>query len=122
MSTTTKAWGVSDDHAPVEPMNIERRDLRPNDVAIAISHCGICHSDLHFAHNDWGMSMYPMVPGHEIVGTVTAIGPDVGKYKVGDRVAVGCLVDSCRVCEPCKTGDEHFCAQMPTFTYSARTG
>lgn len=119
MSTTTKAWGVTNDHSPVEPMSIERRDLRPNDVAIAISHCGICHSDLHFAHNDWGMSMYPMVPGHEIVGTVTAVGRDVTKYGVGDRVAVGCLVDSCQKCESCTSGDEHFCAEMPTFTYSA---
>lgn len=119
MSTSTKAWGVTNDHSPVEPMTIERRDLRPNDVAIAVSHCGICHSDLHFAHNDWGMSIYPMVPGHEIVGTVTAIGPNVTKYAVGDRVAVGCMVDSCQKCEPCTTGDEHFCVEMPTFTYSA---
>ncbi len=71
MSTTTKAWGVADKTAPVTAMNIERRELRPEDVAIKISHCGICHSDLHFAHDDWGMAIYPMVPGHEIVGTVT---------------------------------------------------
>lgn len=119
MSTTTQAWGVTDDKAPVTPMSIERRDLRPEDVAIKISHCGICHSDLHFAHNDWGLSLYPMVPGHEIVGTVTAVGSGVSRHKVGDRVAVGCLVDSCLECQPCTHGDEHFCVKMPTFTYSA---
>ncbi|QDP20577.1 NAD(P)-dependent alcohol dehydrogenase [Sphingomonas xanthus] len=101
-------------------MTIERRDLRPEDVAIRVSHCGICHSDLHFAHNDWGMSLYPMVPGHEIVGTVTAVGSAVTRYREGDRVAVGCLVDSCLKCPPCSEGEEHFCVEMPTFTYSAK--
>ncbi len=74
MTTTTQAYGVTSAQSEVGPMEIERRDLRPEDVAIEISHCGICHSDLHMAHNDWGMSQYPMVPGHEIVGTVTAVG------------------------------------------------
>jgi uncharacterized zinc-type alcohol dehydrogenase-like protein len=100
-------------------LTIERRALRPEDVAIKISHCGICHTDLHFAHDDWGMSLYPMVPGHEIAGTVTAVGSAVTRYKVGDRVGVGCLVDSCRKCEFCKSGHEQFCVEMPTFTYSA---
>lgn len=119
MTTTTKAWGVSDAQSPVQEMSIERRELRPEDVAIAISHCGICHSDLHFAHDDWGMAVYPMVPGHEIVGTVTAVGSGVTRHKVGDRVAVGCMVDSCQKCPACGEGEEQFCVEMPTFTYSA---
>ena len=116
--TTAKAWGVDSAGAEAKPLMIERRALRPEDVAIRISHCGICHSDLHMARNDWGMSLYPMVPGHEIVGTVTAVGSSVGKYKAGDRVAVGCLVDSDRTCEQCKTGHEQFCATGATLTYS----
>lgn len=118
MSTTTKAWGVTDKTAPVTAMHIERRDLRPEDVAIRISHCGICHSDLHFAHDDWGMAIYPMVPGHEIVGTVTGVGSGVTRYKEGDRVAVGCLVDSCQKCEHCHDRNEHWCVEGATFTYS----
>lgn len=117
--TKAQAYGVSSPTSPVQPMTIERRALRPEDVAIKVSHCGICHTDLHFAHDDWGMSQYPMVPGHEIVGTVTAVGSAVTKYKPGDRVGVGCLVDSCRECEFCKSGHEQFCVEMPTFTYSA---
>jgi alcohol dehydrogenase (NADP+) len=119
MATQAKAWGTEGPRERLKPMTIERRDLRPEDVAIEISHCGICHTDLHFAHDDWGMSQYPMVPGHEIVGTVTAVGSSVERYKPGDRVGVGCLVDSCRKCDPCKSGHEQFCAEMPTFTYSA---
>ena len=119
MATRAKAWGTEGPRDRLKPMSIERRDLRPEDVAIKISHCGICHTDLHFAHDDWGMSQYPMVPGHEIVGTVTAVGSSVERYKPGDRVGVGCLVDSCRRCDQCKSGHEQFCAEMPTFTYSA---
>lgn len=119
MVTKAKAWGVTSADSPVAPMDIDRRELRPEDVAINISHCGICHTDLHFAHDDWGMSQYPMVPGHEIVGTVSAVGSAVTRYKPGDRVGVGCLVDSCRKCEFCQSGHEQFCAEMPTFTYSA---
>ena len=118
--TTAKAYGVTSPTSPVGPLTIERRALRPEDVAIQISHCGICHTDLHFAHNDWGMSEYPMVPGHEIVGRVTGVGSGVTKYKAGDLVAVGCLVDSDLTCEECRAGFEQFCAQMPTFTYSGR--
>jgi uncharacterized zinc-type alcohol dehydrogenase-like protein len=116
--TKTKAWGVERAGAAAAPLTIERRALRPEDVAIQISHSGICHSDLHMARNDWGMSIYPMVPGHEIVGTVTAVGNAVSKYKIGDRVAVGCLVDSDRTCEQCKAGHEQFCATGATLTYS----
>lgn len=116
--TKAKAWGVDSAGAAAKPMTIERRALRPEDVAIKISHCGICHSDLHMARNDWGMSLYPMVPGHEIVGTVTAVGANVGKYQVGDRVAVGCLVDSDLTCDQCRSGNEQFCATGATLTYS----
>jgi len=116
--TTAKAWGVESAGAAALPLTIERRALRPEDVAIKISYCGICHSDLHMARNDWGMSRYPMVPGHEIVGTVTDIGRGVSRHKVGDRVAVGCLVDSDLTCEQCRAGFEQFCATGATLTYS----
>ena len=118
--TTAKAWGVETYDTQLKPMSIERRALRNNDIAIRITHCGICHSDLHMAHNDWGMSQYPMVPGHEIVGIVTDTGPEVTEYKVGDRVAVGCLVDSDRTCHHCKAGHEQFCVEGATLTYSGR--
>ena len=107
--TAAQAYGVTSPSSPIGPMTIERRALRPEDVAIKISYCGICHSDLHMAHNDWGMSVYPMVPGHEIVGTVTGVGSAVTKFKVGDRAAVGCLVDSDQTCEHCQAGHEQFC-------------
>ena len=107
--TTAQAYGVTSAQSAVEPLTIERRALRPEDVAIRISHCGICHSDLHMARNDWGMSVYPMVPGHEIVGIVTGVGSAVTKFKIGDRAAVGCLVDSDQTCEHCKAGHEQFC-------------
>jgi uncharacterized zinc-type alcohol dehydrogenase-like protein len=115
--TQTQAYGVTSAQSAVEPMTIERRALRAEDVAIKITHCGICHSDLHMAHNDWGISLYPMVPGHEIVGTVTGVGSAVTKFKVGDRAAVGCLVDSDLTCEHCKAGHENFCPHM-VLTYS----
>ena len=119
MPTNAKAWGVETSEAPVKPLTIERRDIRNDDVAIRITHCGICHSDLHMARNDWGMSIYPLVPGHEIVGTVTAVGPGVTRFQPGDKVAVGCLVDSCRECDPCRRGEEQFCAAGMTMTYSS---
>ena len=119
MTISARAWGTRGPQETLEAMIIERRELRPEDVAIKISHCGVCHSDLHFAHNDWGMSQYPMVPGHEIVGTVTGVGSAVTRYKAGDRVGVGCLVDSCRTCDFCGSGQEQFCVEVPTFTYSA---
>ncbi len=118
MPTQAKGWGTAAADQPLKAMSFDRRDLRANDVAIKISHCGICHSDLHMARNDWGMSRYPMVPGHEIVGTVTAVGGDVSRYRVGDKVAVGCLVDSCRNCAQCASGQEQFCAKGATLTYA----
>ena len=118
MATTARGWGTKAADAPLEPMNVERRDLRANDVAIAITHSGICHSDLHTCRNDWHNSRYPAVPGHEIVGTVTAVGPDVTKHQVGDTVAVGCMVDSCMDCRQCKEGWEVFCEQGNVGTYN----
>ncbi|MEO6112910.1 MAG: NAD(P)-dependent alcohol dehydrogenase, partial [Sphingomicrobium sp.] len=118
MPTQAKGWGTDAADQPLKPISFERRDLRANDVAIKISHCGICHSDLHMARNDWGMSRYPMVPGHEIVGTVTEVGGDVSRYRVGDKVAVGCLVDSCRECAQCASGQEQFCVKGTTLTYA----
>jgi uncharacterized zinc-type alcohol dehydrogenase-like protein len=117
--TQSQAYGVASADAPIEPMTIERRALRPDDVAIRITYCGICHSDLHMARNDWGMSVYPMVPGHEIVGEVAAVGSAVTKFKVGDRAAVGCLVDSDQTCEHCKAGHEQFCPNW-VMTYGGK--
>ncbi|WP_044872499.1 NAD(P)-dependent alcohol dehydrogenase [Pseudomonas sp. LFM046] len=104
---------------PLAPFEFERRALRPNDVLIEILYCGVCHSDLHQARDDWGYSVYPLVPGHEIVGRVTAVGSKVSRYKVGDSVAVGCLVDSCQECHHCHHGEEQFCLNGRTDTYNS---
>jgi len=105
----TKAYGASAPDSGVGPMQITRRGLRHDDVLIEISHCGICHSDLHSARNDWGGTVYPIVPGHEIVGRVRAVGGSVTKHKVGDLVAVGCMVDSDRTCPMCARDHENMC-------------
>ena len=101
------------------PFGFERRDPRPDDVVIDILYCGVCHSDLHQARNEWGGSVYPMVPGHEIIGRVAQLGAKVTRWKVGDPVGVGCMVDSCRHCGPCQKGLEQYCEAFPTFTYNA---
>ncbi len=101
------------------PFRFERRDPRPNDVVIDILFCGVCHSDLHQAHNDWGGSIYPMVPGHEIIGRVVGVGSQVTRFKVGDPVGIGCMVDSCQHCTPCKKGLEQYCEEVATFTYNS---
>jgi uncharacterized zinc-type alcohol dehydrogenase-like protein len=106
--------------APLAPFSFERRELRPNDVAMEVLYCGVCHSDLHTARNDWGWSTYPSVPGHEIVGRVTAVGSAVTRYKAGDSVAVGCMVDSCQDCDQCKKGDEQLCRLGNTQTYNGK--
>jgi len=103
---------------PLGPYAFERRDPRPNDVVIDIKYCGICHSDVHQARDEWGGSQFPMVPGHEIAGVVTAVGTAVTKHKVGDRVGVGCLVDSCRTCESCERTLEQYCLKGANFTYN----
>ncbi|MEJ8822606.1 NAD(P)-dependent alcohol dehydrogenase [Variovorax humicola] len=118
--TAFTAYCACDAHAPLVPRLFERRELRADDVAIAIHYCGVCHSDAHQIHNDWNNTVYPCVPGHEIVGRVTAVGPEVTRYKVGDRVAVGCLVDSCQQCAPCADGQEQHCQQGPTATYNGK--
>lgn len=106
--------------APLAPWTFERRAPRANDVVMEILYCGICHSDLHMAHNDWGASRYPLVPGHEIVGRVIEVGADVTKFRVGDHGAVGCMVDSCRECDQCRAGEEQFCREGNIQTYSSR--
>ena len=113
-----KAYAAQDAGSPLTPYSVERRDPGRHDVVIEISHCGVCHTDIHFVGNDFGMSLYPMVPGHEIVGKVTAVGDDVKKFRPGDTVGVGCLVDSCRECEWCANGLEQHCQNGLVFTYS----
>lgn len=105
--------------SPLVPYQFETRTLRDDDVAIDIIYCGVCHSDLHQARNDWGASLYPIVPGHEIIGYVKSIGSQVSKFKIGDLVGVGCMVDSCRHCSPCEDGLEQYCEEGPTFTYNS---
>jgi alcohol dehydrogenase (NADP+) len=105
--------------AALAPYSFERRDPREHDVAIDIKFCGVCHSDIHQVRDEWGGSTFPMVPGHEIAGVVAAVGPKVTKYKVGDKVGVGCFVDSCRKCPECLKGLEQYCAEGMTLTYNA---
>ena len=100
------------------PHRFVRRDPRPDDVVIEILYCGVCHSDLHQVRNDWGFSIYPIVPGHEIIGRVVSVGPDVTRFKAGDHVGVGCMVDSCRHCAACEQGLEQYCEGIPTYTYN----
>ncbi|MGE0304696.1 MAG: NAD(P)-dependent alcohol dehydrogenase [Acidimicrobiia bacterium] len=118
--TNAIGYAANDASSPLAPFHFDRRDLRPNDVDIAITHCGVCHSDLHQARNDWGGSLYPLVPGHEIVGRVQAIGPDVTGFSIGDAVAVGCLVDSCQNCDRCAAREEQQCRKGATGTYNAK--
>ncbi|MDH5163210.1 NAD(P)-dependent alcohol dehydrogenase [Heyndrickxia sp. FSL K6-6286] len=116
---TAKARAVDGPDKPFRPAEIKRRDLDSHDVLIEIKYAGICHSDIHTAHGEWGPVNYPLVPGHEIAGVVTAIGPNVTKYKIGDRVGVGCMVDSCGECENCLHGEEQYCLNGKTDTYAA---
>ena len=112
MSTKqVKAYGTESPTADLKQLEIERRTVTKKDVEIDILFCGVCHSDLHFARNDWGMTQYPVVPGHEIVGRVVQVGGGVSKHKAGDIVAVGCLVDSCRTCQNCKDDLEQYCPE-----------
>ncbi|MGI0117124.1 NAD(P)-dependent alcohol dehydrogenase [Zooshikella sp. RANM57] len=118
--TTTKAYAAQSNTSGLAPHNIERRLLREDDVAIEVDYCGVCHTDIHFAENDWGMSIYPVVPGHEIIGHVTAVGNNVSRFKVGDTVGVGCMVDSCRTCSACNDGLEQFCQEGMVSTYNGQ--
>ncbi len=125
MSTPARGYAVHAEKQPLAPYSFERRDLRSNDVRIEILYCGVCHSDLHTARGDWdGLiypngTVYPCVPGHEIVGRITAVGPAVTKFKVGDLAGVGCMVDSCLHCEACGHGLEQHCEHGPTWTYNS---
>ncbi len=114
---STKAFAAKSATTPLEPLTITRREPLPGDVEIDILYCGVCHSDLHFARDEWGMTVYPLVPGHEILGRVTRIGDKVSKFKVGDIAAVGCLVDSCGTCSSCADDLEQFCLEGPVFSY-----
>lgn len=113
-----KAYAAQDVAAPLKPFQVERREPKENDVYIDIDYCGVCHSDIHFVKNDWGMSEYPLVPGHEIIGRVLETGTNVTNFKEGDLVGVGCMVDSCRECSSCKEGLEQYCEKGSVFTYN----
>ncbi|WP_177733879.1 NAD(P)-dependent alcohol dehydrogenase [Flavobacterium inviolabile] len=117
---TVKAYGTQAPDAAIAQLSIDRRTVTANDVEIEILYCGVCHSDLHTARNDWGGTIYPAVPGHEIVGRVSSVGSGVTKFKVGDIAAVGCLVDSCRECEQCKNDLEQYCIPGFTGTYNGK--
>jgi uncharacterized zinc-type alcohol dehydrogenase-like protein len=112
-------YAAFDQSSPLRHHTFERRAPGATDVQIEILFCGVCHSDLHTVRSEWGAAMYPCIPGHEIVGRVTAIGRDVKKFKVGEAAAVGCLVDSCRTCPSCQSGLEQYCEGAPTFTYNS---
>ena len=115
-----KAYAARSADSAIEPFAFDRREPGPHDIQIDILYCGVCHSDLHQARNDWGNSAYPMVPGHEIVGRVVKVGEHVKKLKVGDLAGVGCMVDSCRVCEPCEADLEQYCLEGCTVTYNGK--
>jgi len=115
----TIGYAAQSEGAPLAPFHFEHRDLRANDVAIEILYCGVCHSDLHTVRGDWGPQSYPLIPGHEIIGRVLEVGADVKKYKAGDHVAVGCMVDSCQECDQCQHDEEQFCREGMTPTYGA---
>ena len=114
-----KGFAAFNPTSPLAPYEFNRRAPRPNDVVINIDYCGICHSDVHQAKNEWGATVYPIVPGHEIVGHITAIGSEVKNFKVGDLAGVGCLVDSCLSCPDCSAGEEQFCQNGRVGTYNS---
>src|SRR5881628_731443 len=109
MGSVVRGYAAHSGSTPLQLFRFERRTPRPDDVSIEILYCGVCHSDLHGTRNNWGSAKYPMVPGHEIVGRVTATGCDVTRFAVGDYVGVGCMVDSCRACRWCGAGLEQYC-------------
>ncbi|MDT7830541.1 NAD(P)-dependent alcohol dehydrogenase [Pricia sp. S334] len=120
MSKKVNAYGAKDSQADLEPMSIKRRDVLKDDVEIDITYCGVCHSDIHTVKNDWGNSVYPMIPGHEIIGRVTAVGEKVSDFKEGQLVGVGCMVDSCQSCSACEDDMEQFCEKGATMTYGSK--
>ena len=120
---TVTGYGTKDANTPLSPVRFERPDVRAGEVAVQVAHCGVCHSDIHQAHDDWGNTAWPCVPGHEITGTVTAVGDGVERFAVGDVVGVGCMVNSCQVCDPCRAGEEQYCTgpRGATLTYNGPT-
>ena len=118
--SVTKAYAAQSATAPLAGWTIERRSPKPNDVQIDILYCGVCHSDLHTVRNEWGGTIYPVVPGHEIVGRVSAVGSEVTKFKVGDLAGIGCLVDSCQECDNCKDDLEQYCSKGNVVTYNGK--
>ncbi len=116
----TPSYAAMQAKSPLVPFTIQRREPGPHEVLIDILYCGICHSDIHQARDEWGGSTFPMVPGHEIVGTVVKVGGQVSKWRPGDTVGVGCFVDSCGQCAACREGEEQFCEQGASFTYNSR--
>jgi len=120
MAMNTLGYAALSAEAELAPHRFERRDPRQDDVVIDILYCGVCHSDLHTARNDWGWTTYPIVPGHEIIGRVREVGAQVTRFKAGDAVGVGCMVDSCRHCRPCDKGEEQYCQEGSTFTYGGQ--
>jgi alcohol dehydrogenase (NADP+) len=119
MTTTVRAYAAASATSPLEPTQIERRDVGPRDVRIDIAYAGICHSDIHTIRGEWGAQTYPLTVGHEIVGTVAEVGSEVTRHQVGDRVGVGCMVNSCRECENCLAGQEQYCLEGNVGTYAA---
>ncbi|PVZ16513.1 MULTISPECIES: NAD(P)-dependent alcohol dehydrogenase [unclassified Pseudomonas] len=115
----THGYAALSPTTPLVPFSFERRALRADDVAIDILYCGVCHSDIHQARNEWGIANYPLVPGHEIVGRVSAVGSQVTGFKVGDAVGVGCMVDACRQCPACAADQQQYCDEGPTMTYTS---
>jgi alcohol dehydrogenase (NADP+) len=115
-----KGYAAFSPDSPLVPWEFERRAPGPRDVLVDILFCGICHTDVHLVRNEWGISLYPMVPGHEIVGTVASVGSEVRKWKAGDSCGIGCFVDSCRDCGACRDGDEQYCEKGVVMTYSGR--
>src|SRR5256714_107851 len=116
----TSAYAAFDSKSPLGPFSFDRKDPGPRDVQIEILYCGVCHSDIHQVRDEWGGSIYPMVPGHEIVGRVVKAGSAVKKVKEGDLAGVGCMVDSCRECSACADGEEMFCERGMVLTYNSR--
>jgi uncharacterized zinc-type alcohol dehydrogenase-like protein len=116
----SKGYAAQSKDSGLAPFSFERRDPGPQDVVVEIAYCGICHSDIHQVKDEWGGSIYPMVPGHEIVGKVTAVGSDVTRFKAGDLAGVGVMVDSCKVCANCKAKEEAYCEKGFVGTYNAR--
>jgi alcohol dehydrogenase (NADP+) len=117
---TANAYAAQDATTGLAPFNFERRDPRPNDIQIEILYCGVCHSDIHQVRNEWGGSIYPMVPGHEIVGRITSVGDEVKNFTVGELAGVGCFVDSCRICASCLANEEQYCDTGMIGTYNGR--